>query len=239
MGYYSKARSLANQPDAICCGVIQKITIPIFSNYQYDYRLLLEKYRQAIKMIYLIMGLVTAVLLSIASPLIVLLWTDKWMGSVFPFQMLLIASLFSPASTLNLSLLQVINHTGYSLKLELIKKPIFLILILVGSYFELPGLLYAQIVISVLAVVVNMKATQKYLSYNYSQQFCDVIFYILAVAIASSLGYFSLRISSSIMIQLPVAVITTFIAYISFLAMTKEQMLVVGYNKVRKYFDKQ
>ena len=41
---------------------------------------------------------------------------DSWIGSIFPFQMLLIASLFSPPSTLNLSLLQVINHTGYTLK---------------------------------------------------------------------------------------------------------------------------
>lgn len=240
LGLYSKARSLANQPDTICCGVIQKIVIPVFSKYQYDYVLLREKYRETIKLIYLIMGLVTAILLSVSNQLIIILWGDKWIGAIFPFQMLIISSLFSPVSTLNLSLLQVINHTGYSLKLEFIKKPMFIVLIILGAYFKLPGLLFAQIAISILAVVVNMKATRKFLKYPYSHQVKDIYIYIIAIVLAVILGLLSQCSTLNIILQLIIGLTLSSFSYISFLFLMKEQMILIVYNRIvvnlKKYY---
>lgn len=233
LGYYSKARSLSTQPDLICNGVIQKIAIPIFSKYQNDKKLLLIKYRNATKLIFFCMGLVSSILIAIAQPLIMILWSEKWLDSVFPFQMLLVASLFSPPSSLNLSLLQVINHTGYTLKLEFIKKPLFLILILLGSNYGLYGLLYIQVIISVLAVIINMKASQKYIKYSFYMQFIDIIYYLIAVIISSSLSFLMLEtIEYNIITELFIGIVLATSIYILFLVIVKDSIVKSGYTKL-------
>lgn len=234
LGYYSKARSLSSQPDSICNGVIQKVAIPIFSKYQDNRYLLREKYSEATKFLFYGMGLIIAVLISIAHPLIVLLWSDSWIGSIFPFQMLLIASLFSPPSTLNLSLLQVINHTGYTLKLELVKKPIFLVLIIIGSFFELYGLLYVQIVISILAVIINMKASQKFIGYTYRCQIKDILPYLLSLVV-SSVPVYSIvaKMQSHIVLQIILGAILTTAIYHICLLIFKDSIIILLYNKLR------
>ena len=70
--------------------------------------------------------------------------------------MLVFAGLWSPVSYLNLCLLQVLNRTGYILKLEFIKKPISLIIILISVQGGIIGIVVGQILIAVIADTIGL-----------------------------------------------------------------------------------
>lgn len=55
LGFYSKGRSLSTQPETICNGVIQKVSLPLLANVQNDANLLREKYRELTKMVTCVM----------------------------------------------------------------------------------------------------------------------------------------------------------------------------------------
>ena len=190
LGYYTKARSLASQPDMICAGVIQKVTLPVLANVQDDKYTLLLVYRKYIKMIMCLMAPLASFLILAAKPIVIFLWTDKWSESIFLFQMLVFAGLWSPVSYLNLCLLQVLNRTGYILKLEFIKKPISLIIILISVQGGIIGIVVGQILIAVIADTINMSISKQLLAYTYRLQFSDILRYMFFAFVAGLIGYF-------------------------------------------------
>lgn len=185
LGLYSKGRSLSSQPDNICNGVVQKVALPLLSQYQNDPKTLKSKYKEWTQLITCTMTLVCGVLIVIAKPLILFIWGEKWLGTAPVLQLLLLANIVSFVSYLSLVLLQIINHTEYTLKLEFIKKPVFFIIILVSLRYGLYGLLCSLIINSLLATLVNISAPWKYLGYTYLEQFRDVIKYVIAWVISS------------------------------------------------------
>ena len=184
LGFYSKAESLSSQPDSIISGVITKVAVPILSECQQDTNRLLDCFRKYSKLLTLAICLICGLLCLIAKPLILLLWTDKWSDTIIIFRILLMASILSPLSALNLILLQVLNKTSVSLKLEILKKAIYVPIIILGAIYGLLGLAFAQILISIVAFIVNSSASQRYIHYSYYTQYVDVLIYILPMLVS-------------------------------------------------------
>lgn len=185
LGYYSKGRSLSTQPDTICNGVVQKVALPLLSQYQENPTTLKAKYRELTQMITCAMTLVSGLLIVCAKPLILIMWGEQWTGTIPVFQLLIVANIVSFVSYLSLVLLQIINHTEYTLKLEFIKKPVFFIIIIFSLRYGLYGLLASLIVNSLLATLVNISAPCKYIGYKYLEQFRDVSKYLIAWLLSS------------------------------------------------------
>lgn len=180
LGYYSKGRSLAMQPENICNGVIQKVALPLLANAQNDKNILKEKYQELTQLVTCVMTLISGMLIVIAKPLIVLLWGSAWEGAVIAFQLLLLASIIGYVQTLSLVLLQIVNQTGYTLKIEFLKKPVYMIVIFLLLHFGLIGLLIAYVINSLWGTLVNMSAPHKYIGYSFWAQIKDIAWYIIA-----------------------------------------------------------
>ena len=180
LGYYSKGRSLSIQPENICNGVIQKVALPLLANAQNDESLLKDKYQELTQLVTCVMTLISGVLIVIAKPLIILLWGSAWEGAVIAFQLLLLASIISYVQTLSLVLLQIVNQTGYTLKIEFLKKPVYMIVIFLLLHFGLIGLLIAYVINSLWGTLVNMSAPHKYIGYSFWAQIKDIAWYVIA-----------------------------------------------------------
>lgn len=189
LGLYSKGNSLSSHTNYVCNGVIEKVAVPLLSKVQGDKSVLKSKYKELTQLITCVMTFVSGLLIVIGKPLILLLFGVVWIDCVPVFQLLLVANILYYVSTLTLVLLQVINHTEYTLKLEFFKKPVYLIMIFVLLQYGLFGLVIAQVASSFVAAVVNMSAPRKYISYSYSEQLGDVKNYILAIVTAGLLTW--------------------------------------------------
>jgi O-antigen/teichoic acid export membrane protein len=118
---------------------------------------------------------IMSLLVVIAEPLIRLLLTEKWLPSVPYFQILAISGLLYPIHAYNLNILQVKGRSDLFLKLEVIKKTITVILIFFAIRFGIYGLLWGQVILSVIALVINTFYTGKLINYSGLQQISDLL----------------------------------------------------------------
>lgn len=236
LGIYSKGRSLSTQPDTICNGVVQKVALPLLAKYQDSPEALKSKYRQLTMLITCIMTLISGILICVAHPMILFLWGDKWAETIGVFQLLIITSLVSYISYLSLLLLQIVNHTEYTLKLEFLKKPVYLVFIFLLLKYGLYGLLLAQIISSLIATVVNISAPSKFIGYSYKEQIKDISKYLIAWILGSLIVYGVFCI-----IQLPYildimakAIVMT-ISYIAVLWVLKDEILIYFFDMLKMF----
>ena len=232
LGLYSKGRSLSTQPETICNGVIQKVALPLLANAQSDINALKQKYRELTQLVTCVMTLLSGILIIIAKPLILLLWGDAWEGSVIVFQLLLIASVIGYVQSLTLVLLQIVNQTGYTLKLEFLKKPVYLVVIFLMLHYGLLGLLIAYIINSFWGTVVNMSAPNKYIGYSYWAQIKDVAWYVIAWIAGAILVWAILMVMdmSNVLSIIILPMIVSFV-YLGILLAVRDS-IVVKYGKL-------
>lgn len=194
LGYYSKASQLNTNVSGVSTGVVQKIALPLLSKYQNDIPTLRLKFREMMSLLLMVLAPITAFLCFSSKDLICVLWTSRWIESADIFSLLILGSIFSPISSLSLTLLQVVGKSSTILKLEAPKKAIYIILIFCGFYYGVIGLAISSVFINFVAAVVNMFPTKSIISYSYKDQFSDLARYVL---FAFPLGY-SLHILTSI-----------------------------------------
>ena len=235
LGLYSKGRSLSTQPETICNGVIQKVALPILANAQGDNSLLKEKYRELTQLVTCVMTLLSGILIVVAKPLILLLWGEVWEGSVIVFQMLLIASVIGYVQSLTLVLLQIVNQTGYTLKLEFVKKPVYLVVIFLMLHYGLFGLLVAYVINSLWGTVVNMSAPHKYIGYSYWAQIKDIAWYFIAWIVGALLVWaiFMVFEVNNVLSIIIMSIIVSLV-YLGILWAIKDS-IVVKYGKMACY----
>lgn len=113
---------------------------------------------------------VVSVLVAVASPLITLLWTDKFQPAVIYFQLMSMASLLAPFYVMNLNALNAMGKSGQTLAIELIKK----LLIVAGIFLlyrqGIVFMLLAFVAGSVLAYPVSVVFVKKELKVSFRRQ---------------------------------------------------------------------
>jgi O-antigen/teichoic acid export membrane protein len=122
-----------------------------------------------------------------ATPLFRLLFSEKWLPAVPYFQILCLAGILYPLHAYNLNILNVKGRSDLFFRLEIVKK----IMITVGLFCALPfgiyGLLYMQVIFSLLAFFVNTFYSGKFINYPAWEQLKDifpVVFLAFTVGVA-------------------------------------------------------
>lgn len=77
LGYYSKASTLCGNIDSVSSGVVQKVALPMLSEFQKDKVLLSEKFREMMRLLIMGMAPLISFFCFTASDIIVILWTEN------------------------------------------------------------------------------------------------------------------------------------------------------------------
>ena len=233
LGLYSKSKSLAFQPELICNGVIQKVAVPILAQYQNDISLMKQKYKEIKGVLVGTMLLVSGLLIVCVKPVVLILWGEKWIDTAPIFQILVLTNIVSYPAYLSLVFLQVINRTGYTLKLEFIKKPICLLIILLMLNFGFYGLLWALVISTIYTTIINMLPVVKYLSYSYKEQFFGIYKYYLSLIGAVIISTIVSNVFDvNMFFELIIKAISFVGVYIVFLFVLKDEQTIKGLNMI-------
>ena len=125
----------------------------------------------------------------LAVPLFRLLFTDKWLPAVPYFQILCINGILYPIHSYNLQILNVKGRSDLFLKLEIVKKILIVIVILVSFRFGIFGLLYGSVISSVFSFFINTHYSGRFLNYSAWEQTKDIVPFIL-FSLISGVGAF-------------------------------------------------
>lgn len=217
LGYFTNASKLRDVSSQSVSQAIQKVTYPILSGIQEDETRLASSYKRIIKMSSFLFFPFMLGVAAIAPNLIPFLLGEKWIPSVIYFQLLSIAALLYPIHAINLNILKVKNRSDLFLYLEIIKKLILTVLIIlaftIGNSIE--ALIIALILQSYLALIINTHFSGKEINYSLIEQIKDMApSFINSLIMSLIVSYVSIFLTSWVFVKLMLQIILGVLIYI-------------------------
>lgn len=175
VGFYTRANSLMMLPVGNVSTALNKVVFPLFSQVQDDVPRFRYAYRQIMQIVLFVITPIMIIMGVEAKPLIILLFTEKWLPMVPIFQIICFTGILYPIHLYNLLVLQVKGRSDLFLKLEIIKKIILSIVIFISYFFGFYALLWGQLIFSIIALIINTYYAGNMLEYKLGQQLKDIL----------------------------------------------------------------
>lgn len=175
VGYYTRANQLMMMPVGNVSTALNKVAFPLFAEMQNDDDRLRSAYKKIMLLVIFIINPIIVLMLVLAEPLTIFLFTDKWLPMVPLFKIICLSGLLYPLHLYNLLILQVKGRSDLFLKLEIVKKVIAALVLILSFYFGLYGLLWGQLIFSILALFINTYFAGSMINYTMKQQLKDMM----------------------------------------------------------------
>jgi teichuronic acid exporter len=215
LGYYTRAKQLNDFPSSNITSILQRVTFPLLSGIQDDNIKLKENYRIIIKLSALVIFPLMMGLAALAKPIILLILTEKWINSVWMLQLLCFAGMWYPIHALNLNILNVKGRSGLFLRLEIIKKAVITIVLIVSIPFGIKAMIIGQIFTSIISLGINTYYTNLIISYNLFQQLNDIFGVLIVSLLMGLIIYFTIGYIENNLLQLLIGFLEGVIFFIS------------------------
>ncbi len=191
LGLYSKARGLERYSSTFISNVLDQVSYPVFSEAQDDKARLVGIMKRFTEMSAYFTFPFMSLLILIAQPLFLFLYSERWLASVPYFQLLCLAGIAMCLQSVNYYAVAALGKSKVLFKWTFIKRSLGLILIISGLWlFGIYGLLVGSILSSWLIFGVNAGIASKYVGYGLKQQILD-LWPILAIsAISFFIAYY-------------------------------------------------
>lgn len=174
VGFFNQAETMRLFPVNQISSVVGKVTYPLFSKIDNDLGLK-SVYRITMKLIILCVIPIMLSLILVAEEGFRFVFGEKWLPAAPYFQILAIASIIRPISTYNLNILKVKGRSELFLKVEIIKKVLGVVILIIGLQFQVIGLVISLTVFSFISLLINMYYSGGLISYSVYEQIKDTI----------------------------------------------------------------
>lgn len=192
LGFFNRATQFKNLPSQNLTLIINRVSFPTLSLLQGDDKKLLSAFKKFLKMgLFLILPFMASMII-LARPLIILSVKEHWLQSVPLLQLLCISGALYPIHALNLTILQVKGRSDLFLKLEIIKKVLTTISVLITFSISVKAMVIGSIITSLIGLFINTHYTKKILDYGFFKQMRDfsplifITIIMMAVILASN-----------------------------------------------------
>ena len=189
VGFFHQAETLRLFPVQQISTVVGKVTYPLFAKMNDDDALKFA-YKITMKLVLVLIVPLMLGLILMAEEGFRFLFGEKWLPAVPYFQILALASIVRPLSAYNLNILKVKGRSDILLRLEIIKKTIGVVLLVVGLNFQVIGLVISLTVFSYISFIINMYFSGSLISYSIKEQLKDTLFLYILGGLVFLLLYF-------------------------------------------------
>ena len=175
LAYYEKGEQF---PSLIMNNIftsIQSILLPTLSEFQNDRERVKAIMRRSTKMSCFVIYPLMIGMIVTAEPLVNILLGEKWQG-VIPFiQIMCVANFFRPITISNWEAIKALGYSGITLKLEVLKKVVDIIILLVSINLGVKAIAWGMVVFNFLCVFINLAPNVKLLNYKIHEQILDAV----------------------------------------------------------------
>ncbi len=188
VGHYSRADSMRNLAVSSIENTLTKVSFPLLANLQSDKDRMSQVYKQLLQSVVFITSPILVLLIVLAEPIFIFLFTEKWLEAVPLFQIICTAAILKPVNNYNLNLFALVGRSDIILKLELIQKPISIALVLLALPLGLIPLMLTQILYAFICFFISVNQSKKIIGYNHLEQLKD-IGAVVFIAILAACSY--------------------------------------------------
>lgn len=189
LAYYNKGKQI---PELLSSNVdtsISSVLFPAMSNHSNNYDEVKRLTKKAVRTMSFVSWPIMLGLCAVAEPLIILLLTEKWRFSIIIMQILCISKPLDMITNANLQAIKAVGRSDIVLKLEFVKKPVGLLLIIISLRYSVKAVAFSLIIYDIYATIINMIPNKKLLKYGVKEQLMDIIpFVTIATIMAVIVG---------------------------------------------------
>ena len=191
MGYYSKASGTEGHASTSISKILDQITYPLYAEVQEDLAALGNMVKRiSTSLAYLTFPMMFMLML-VAKPLFVLLYSEKWLPSVPYFQVLCLAGLGTCLQSVNFQTISAIGKSKITFKWTMIKRIVGIGLIVGGlALWGMKGILVGAVLNAWFAYFVNMGLVSKHIGYKWYTQLANLFPILIASVICAAISYF-------------------------------------------------
>lgn len=175
MGYYSKGHSTEMIASGTISQIISQVTFPLYAELQDDFEVLIAAIKKITTVIAYLTFPLMFVLILLAKPIFIILYSEKWLDSVPYFQMLCLAGLAACLQSINNQVIAAIGKSRAMFNWGLFKHLAGCLLLIIGLILDgMRGLLIGMVTRSWLTYIVNASLVSKYVGYTLWRQLKDL-----------------------------------------------------------------
>ena len=189
MGYYSKARSTETLAATSISHGLTQVTFPLYSAIQDDKVALSDMIKKLTVTVAYLMFPMMLLLVLVAKPIFLVLYSDRWLPSVPYFQILCLSGMAVCLQAINLQAISAIGKSKTMFSWTVIKRCVGMTLLIGGLWlWQIQGLLVGMVCSSWFIYIVNAYLVSKHIGYKLQRQLLDLlpIFLLSVIAFVAS-----------------------------------------------------
>ncbi len=189
LGFYTRAEMFKNLPSQNLTSIISNVSLPVLAQLQDKPIEFKNAFKRILRLTMYLTFLSLGGMIVLSETLIYVLIGPKWAESIGYLQLLCIAALFFPPSLLNINIIKIKGRGDLILKLEVIKKSLAIVSIIIGVFHGIYVMLYIIIFNSMLDCLLNSAIGGNLMGYKLKDQIFDVIPTFFNALVAGVLVY--------------------------------------------------
>lgn len=217
LGQYTRGNQFAQIFSQNLTQIVQRVSFPVLAEMQDDKKRLVSAYRNVIKVTMFVTAVCMLSLGAMAKPLIYCLIGPQWDQAASFLPLICISMSLYPLHAINLNMLQVQGRSDLFLKLEIIKKVISIIPIVIGVFIDIYWMVASSIFTGIIAFFLNSYYSGRMINYSSAMQLKDIsTSYLFATALGVSLyliQFIHLPYFVILLIQLSLLCVVLFVVF--------------------------
>ena len=204
LGQYTRSKEYAGIFSQNFTVIIQRVSYPVLAEIQENPDRMIKAYRRVIKVSMYVTIVCMIFLGAISEPLIYCLIGPQWGEAASYLPLICLSMVLYPLHSINLNMLQIQGRSDIFLILEVIKKIIGIIPLLLGVFINIYSMLWGVVVTGCISFFLNSYYTGKELNYSSWMQLKDISGSLAISLIIGIVIYFFKYLPFSYWIILPI-----------------------------------
>lgn len=234
LAFFDKGKVFPNMLVTNINSSIGTVLFPKMSQQQDDLVRVKQTIRNSIRFSSYILSPLMLGLAAIAEPFIRLLLTEKWLPCVPLLQILCVSYLFMPIHTANMQAIKAIGRSGTILILEIIKKSIELITLLLVMRMGVMAITINMAVLSFIFIFVNAFPNVKYLGYSFKEQMSDLLPNLCLATLMAVIVFLLMHLPINDFLKIVIGIFTGAAVYVSVSLLTKNKEFHYAIHLIRR-----
>lgn len=174
LAFFDRGKSLPNLIMANVTSSINAVLLPTFAEEQDNTIRVKQMIRRSVQVSYLFVCPLLIGFMFTAKEIVLVLLTEKWLRCVPFIQIFCIAYLLMPIQNVNITAIQSLGHSGTALKLEIIKKIVEAVILIISFLIDVYAVAWGIVLYNFLCVFINLYPLKKLVNYGIVEQIRDI-----------------------------------------------------------------
>ncbi len=210
LAYYNKGNQFPSLGMSVIEPTVNSVLFPALSQCSDNQEEMRGITRRMIMMSTYIVFPMLIGLMVVAKQLVIVLLTEKWLPCVIFLQIGCLAFMFRPLQFINNSVIKAAGESGLLLKLDVLKKTIGILLLLVSINYGVEGIAISLVITNVISTIINIAPNRRILNYGYAAQLIDIgksgVLAVIMGIIVYSIGFLPINAFPLLVIQIIIGV---------------------------------